>query len=81
MGMFNEAAARASFAKSDLAIARREREMMVCQTKEGTVAVRYDVAAKSYSITKQGFNAKLLAEGPPRVVATVLAALYVVEYA
>ena len=80
--MNNEAAARASFAKSDLATARREgaKGMLITQTSKGLLSLRYDAATKTYTLTRCGMSPEVLAVGAPKVVAPALAALYVVEY-
>ncbi len=73
------AAQLTSYAKSDLAAARKRGHMIVGGTKEGAVAVTHE--AGTYTLTKQGLDARVLATGKPRVVAPVLAALYVVTEA
>ena len=77
--MNNVAAAVASFARQDLAAARRHGLALIGQTTRGTVAVRYDAVAKTYTLTTQGLDSKELARGKATAVVPVLAALYVVE--
>lgn len=70
-------AIRNKCAKQDMAAARRYGELLIGQTKEGLVALRYTSGV--YSLVRQGINAAELAKGAPRIVAPVLASLYIVE--
>ena len=61
-------------AKSDLRIARKEGENLICQTKRGTLSLRHSDGI--YTLTTQGINAQVIAQGKPAIVAPVLASCY-----
>lgn len=72
-------AARAKMADSNLRVAKRERHMLIGQTVLGTVALSYDKAANTYTLSKGVVETSiLLAQGAPRTVRPVLAALFTV---
>ncbi len=65
------------FADADLRAARKHGEMLIGQTKRGTVALRY--AGGIYTLTLQGPKPEILVSGMPGMVRPILAALYDVE--
>ena len=69
-------------AKSDLRTARREGSMLITGTVRGLLALDYDVAAKSYTLTVQGgaWAGEVLLNGDKaKVAAALIASLYTVE--
>jgi hypothetical protein len=62
------------FAKSDLNQARKRGEILVAQTKRGTVSLRY--ADGTYTLTTQGTAPEVLASGKAATVVPVLVSLY-----
>lgn len=67
-------AALTKFAKSDLRTARKEGYILIGQTKRGTLALRH--SAGIYTLSTQGIDAAVIAQGKPTVVAPVLAGCY-----
>lgn len=67
-------AALTKIAKSDLRIARKEGYMLIAQTKRGTLALRH--SAGVYTLSTQGIDAAVIAQGKPAIVAPVLAGCY-----
>jgi hypothetical protein len=63
------------FAQQDLDTARREGEILVAQTKRGTLMVRY--AEKTYSITVAG--GEQLMSGTRKQAIQTLSSLYTVQ--
>jgi hypothetical protein len=64
------------FADSDLRAARKQGEILVTQTKRGTVALRHEGGV--YTLTTQGPNATVLASGKAAVARECLVSLYTV---
>lgn len=71
------AAALDRYAASDLRLARREGDISVCETKQGTLSLTYENGV--YRLSTTGLDSKVLAEGKPAVVRPVLASLYTVD--
>ncbi len=69
-------AALAKFAKQDLALARKEGLISVCQTKLGTLDLAFDSATKTYTLKTCGIESRVLASGRAGVVADALANAY-----
>lgn len=67
-------AALTKIAKSDLRTACKEGYMLIGQTKRGTLALRHSDGI--YTLSTQGINAAVIAQGKPAVVAPVLAGCY-----
>lgn len=67
-------AALTKIAKSDLRIARKEGYMLIGQTKRGTLALSHSDGV--YTLSTQGVDAAVIAQGKPAVVAPVLASCY-----
>jgi hypothetical protein len=68
------------FAKQDESLARKQGDVMICQTKRGTLMLRYDRDTKTYTLTTTGLNPETLAVGKPATVRPVLMAQYDVVY-
>jgi hypothetical protein len=75
-----------SEAKYHLEKVRRHLELMIGQTKQGTVILRYNAATKIYQVIKSGqieqgkiVDPLVLAEGKAAVAKKALKELYVVE--
>lgn len=68
------AAALTKIAKSDLRLARKGGYMLIGQTKRGTLALRHSDGV--YTLSTQGVDAAVIAQGKPAVVAPVLASCY-----
>jgi hypothetical protein len=62
------------FASQDMRNARRQGEILIGQTTRGTVSLRH--ADGIYTVTTQGMNATVLAQGKRSAVWSVLAGLY-----
>jgi hypothetical protein len=67
-------AVRRKAANQDLKLVRKEGEIAIAQTREGTVFLRYEDG--KYSITKAGLFGGVLASGELKVVRPVLESLY-----
>ena len=65
-------------ADEHLKIARREGELLITDTAQGTVALRYE-SPGGYSLTSQGVDGRPLAHGTRPLVRAALMALYKVE--
>ncbi len=67
-------AALTKIAKSDLRTARKEGYMLIGQTKRGTLALRHSDGI--YTLSTQGSDSAVIAQGKPAVVVPVLASCY-----
>lgn len=67
-------AVRRKAANQDLKLVRKEGEIAIADTREGTVWLRYE--SGNYSLTKAGLFGGVLASGELRVVKPVLESLY-----
>lgn len=64
-----------AIADEHLKIAHRDGELLIIDTAQGTVALRYE-GSGSYSLTSQGIDGRPLAHGRRSLVKTALMALY-----
>jgi hypothetical protein len=67
-------AALIKIAKSDLSKARKESEILVAQTREGTLSLTHTNG--TYTLRTLGLDAKVIVSGKPATVAPVLATMY-----
>ncbi len=74
----NETSIRERCAKSDMAKARRNGRVLICETTRGLVELAH--AGGVYTVTTQGLGSTVLAQGAPRAVAPTLASLYVLVF-
>lgn len=67
----------ARFAASDLRLARKQGDTCICQTRLGTLWLRYD--AGHYSLTTTGIAPTVIAEGKAATVKAALADCYLID--
>lgn len=69
-------AVRLRFARADLRFARKQGEHAVTGTTHGVLSVSH--SGGIYTLTTQGIDSRVIAQGKPAVVLLVLAAAYTV---